>query len=129
MPIDYLRELVGYWLDGYDWRAEEARLNELPQFRTEIDGQLIHFVHLRSARDDALPLLMTHGWPGSITEFLDVIPLLTDDFHLVIPSLPGYGFSGPTTDPGWDSARVARAYVELMDRLRAARAGLLGGGQ
>ena len=89
-PIDYLRELVEYWRDAYDWRAQEARLNELDHFRTEIDGQSIHFVHARSPHADALPLLITHGWPGSIVEFLDVIPRLTrTTFHVVAPSLPG----------------------------------------
>ena len=89
-PVPYLRDLVTYWLDGYDWRAEEKRLNELDHFRTTIDGQSIHFVHVRSTRGDALPLLLLHGWPGSIVEFLDVIPRLADDFHVVAPSLPGY---------------------------------------
>jgi epoxide hydrolase len=136
-PIDYLRELVEYWRDGYDWRAQEARLNELAHFRTRIDGQSIHFVHARSAHADALPLLMMHGWPGSIVEFLDVIPRLTepeahggravDAFHVIVPSLPGYGFSEPTRTPGWDIRRIARAFVDLMDRLGYARYGAQGG--
>ena len=118
IPIDYLRELVAYWRDGYDWRAQEARLNELAHFRTAIDGQSIHFVHARSPHADALPLLLVHGWPGSIVEFLDVIPRLTDPeahggraddaFHVVAPSLPGYGFSEPTRTPGWDIAAHRR---------------------
>jgi pimeloyl-ACP methyl ester carboxylesterase len=93
--------------DGYDWRAQEARLNELDHFRTVVDGQRIHFVHVRSAGADAFPLLLTHGWPGSIVEFLDVIPRLRDDLHLVIPSPPGYGFSDPTRERGWDPTRIA----------------------
>jgi hypothetical protein len=112
IPTDYLRELIDHWRDVYDWRVQEARLNELDHFRTEIDGQSIHFVHARSPHPTALPLLVTHGWPGSIVEFLDVIPRLThphehggdpaDAFHVVAPSLPGYGFSGPTRTTGWD---------------------------
>ncbi|MET1000760.1 MAG: epoxide hydrolase [Acidimicrobiia bacterium] len=127
IPFGYLGELVAYWRDGYDWRAEEARLNTLPQFRTEIDAQLIHFVHSRSPREDALPLLLTHGWPGSIVEFLDVIGPLTESFHVVAPSLPGYGFSGPTKARGWDTWRIARAFAELMSRLGYARYGAQGG--
>jgi len=92
IPVDYVRELVGYWLREYDWRAQEARLNGFDNYRTPIDGQGIHFIHARSRREDAFPLLIIHGWPGSVVEFLDVIPLLTDEFHLVVPSLTGYGF-------------------------------------
>jgi pimeloyl-ACP methyl ester carboxylesterase len=131
IPSDYLRELVDYWRDEYDWRSQEARLNELEHFRTEIDGQSIHFVHARSAHPDALPLLLTHGWPGSVVEFLDVIPRLAqpeahggraaDAFHVVAPSLPGYGFSEPTRTRGWDPTRIARAFMELMSRLGHAR--------
>jgi epoxide hydrolase len=127
IPLDYLRELVAYWRDEYDWRTHEARLNELDHFRTRIDGQSIHFVHARATNPDALPVLMTHGWPGSVVEFLDVIPQLThpeehggtagDGFHVVAPSLPGYGFSEPTRTTGWDATRVARAFIELMRRL------------
>ncbi|HUI48521.1 MAG TPA: epoxide hydrolase [Acidimicrobiia bacterium] len=127
IPVDYLRELVAYWCDGYDWRTQEARLNELAHFRTTIDGQSIHFVHARSSDPDALPLLLTHGWPGSVVEFLDVIPRLTDVFHVIAPSLPGYGFSEPTRTPGWDVPRIARAFVELMRRLGYARYGAQGG--
>ena len=137
MPIDYLRELVAYWRDAYDWRAQEARLNQLPHFRTRIDGQSIHFVHARSTRADAFPLLLMHGWPGSIVEFLGIIPLLTepeahggeagDAFHVIAPSLPGYGFSEPTRTPGWDVRRVARAFIELMRRLGYTRYGAQGG--
>ena len=137
MPVDYLRELVEYWLRTYDWRAQEARLNQFPQFRTRIDGQLIHFIHARSARADALPLVITHGWPGSVVEFLDVIPMLTDPgshggraedaFHVVAPSLPGYGFSEPTRSPGWNPERIARAWIELMARLGYSRYGAQGG--
>jgi pimeloyl-ACP methyl ester carboxylesterase len=128
IPTDYLRELVDHWRDTYDWRAHEARLNEHPQFRTEIDGQAIHFVHARSPNDDAFPLLLTHGWPGSIVEFLDVVPMLTAaGFHVVAPSLPGYAFSGPTTARGWDVPRIARAFSELMARLGYDRYGAQGG--
>jgi len=137
IPIDYLRELVGHWRDGYDWRVQEARLNELAHFRTDLDGQSIHFVHAHSPHPDALPLLLTHGWPGSVVEFLDVIPQLTepeayggsadDAFHVIVPSLPGYGFSEPTRTRGWDVWRVARAFVELMRRLGYERYGAQGG--
>jgi pimeloyl-ACP methyl ester carboxylesterase len=127
IPIDYLRELVGYWRDTYDWRAHEARLNELAHFRTRIDGQAIHFVHARSADAGAFPLLLMHGWPGSIVEFLEVIPRLTDEFHVIAPSLPGYGFSEPTRTRGWDITRVARAFIELMARLGYSRYGAQGG--
>ncbi len=127
IPVDYLRELVEYWRDGYDWRTQEAKLNELAHFRTVIDGQSIHFVHARSSNADAVPLLLTHGWPGSIVEFLDVIPRLADAFHVVAPSLPGYGFSGPTRTRGWDPTRIARAFIELMDRLDYPRYGAQGG--
>jgi microsomal epoxide hydrolase len=131
IPIDYLRELVEYWRASYDWRAQEARLNELDHFRTRIDGQTIHFVHARSAHEGALPVIVTHGWPGSVVEFLDVIPRLTggdgEAFHVVAPSLPGYGFSEPTRTRGWDPWRVARAFVELMHRLGYERYGAQGG--
>ncbi len=127
IPIDYLQELVEYWRHTYDWRSQEARLNQLAHFRTTIDGQLIHFVHARSPHADAVPLLLTHGWPGSVVEFLDVIPRLTDPeayggrtadaFHVIAPSLPGYGFSEPPRTPGWDVRRIAQAFVVLMSRL------------
>jgi epoxide hydrolase len=137
IPLDYVRELVEYWRDEYDWRAQEARLNEFAHFRTRIDGQSIHFIHTRSARADAFPLLITHGWPGSVVEFLDVIPRLTepevhggrtaDAFHVIAPSLPGYGFSEPTRTHGWDVRRIARAFIELMRRLGYTRYGAQGG--
>jgi epoxide hydrolase len=137
MPGDYLRELVAYWRDDYDWRAEEARLNQLNQYRTTIDDQTIHFVHARSPHADAMPLLLTHGWPGSFVEFQEVIPKLVDPtahggraedaFHVVAPSLPGYAFSGPTKSPGWDVLRIARAFTVLMDRLGYDRYGAQGG--
>ena len=120
------KQFAARWLDGYDWRAQERALNAFPQFTATLDGTNVHFLHIRSANPDATPLLLLHGWPGSIVEFLDVIAPLAD-FHLVIPSMPGYGFSGPTTEPGWDHARVARAYVELMDRLGHHRYGVQGG--
>ncbi|WP_158843154.1 epoxide hydrolase family protein [Saccharothrix deserti] len=127
VPVAYLRELADHWLHHYDWRAWEARLNAHPQFTTEIDGQTVHFLHVRSADDDALPIVLTHGWPGSVVEFLDVVEPLSRDFHLVIPSIPGFGFSGPTRDTGWDVKRTARAWAELMRRLGYDRYGAQGG--
>lgn len=137
VALDYLRDLIAYWRDRYDWRAEEARLNELPHFRTTIDGETVHFVHARSQHEGAMPLLLMHGWPGSIVEFLDVIPRLVDPeahggraddaFHVIAPSLPGYGLSGPTRGRGWDVRRVAGAFVTLMHRLGYARYGAQGG--
>jgi len=122
-----IRELARYWATDHDWRACEARLNALPQFVTEIDGVDIHFIHVRSPHANALPLVMTHGWPGSVIELLDTVGPLTDPaahggspedaFHLVMPSLPGYGFSGEPTELGWESGRIARAWATLMDRL------------
>jgi pimeloyl-ACP methyl ester carboxylesterase len=126
-PVAYLRELVDSWRDEYDWRKHEARLNEFDHFRTTVNGQAIHFVHARAARAGARPLLLLHGWPGSIVEFLDVIPRLTDSFHVVAPSLPGYGFSEPTRTRGWDPARMAGAFVELMRDLGYSRYGVQGG--
>ena len=122
-----MQALAEYWTDEYDWRTCEAKLNALPQFTTEIDGVQIHFIHVRSPHEDALPLIMTHGWPGSVVELLETVGPLTDPtahggdaedaFHLVLPSLPGYGFSSEPTVLGWDSARTARAWAELMSRL------------
>ncbi|UED86751.1 epoxide hydrolase family protein [Streptomyces profundus] len=126
-PLARLTELAEHWRTDYDWRAHEARLNELPHHTTEIDGQNIHFVHVRSADPDAMALILTHGWPGSFLEFLDVIEPLARDFHLVIPSLPGYGFSGPTRERGWDVDRIARAWAELMSVLGYERFGAQGG--
>lgn len=136
VPLDYIRELCAYWADGYDWRATEARLNALPQFRTTIDGLGIHFIHVRSRHPDALPLVITHGWPGSIVEFLKVIEPLTDPtahggtpadaFHVVCPSLPGYGFSDKPEQPGWGVERIAAAWTELMARLGYQRYGAQG---
>ncbi|WP_112240019.1 epoxide hydrolase family protein [Kribbella monticola] len=122
VPVGYVQRLVEAWRTTYDWRAWEARLNEYPQFVTEIDGQQIHFLHVRSADPNAIPLLLTHGWPNSVVEFLGLIEPLTaptegQAFHLVIPSLPGFGFSGPTADQGWNRYRTARAWAELMRRL------------
>ena len=137
VPVSYLKGLAEYWRDGYDWRVYERELNKYPQFTTEIDGQNIHFLHVRSPEPDALPLILTHGWPGSIVEFLNVIGPLTDPrahggdpadaFHLVIPSIPGSGFSGPTGEAGWDTNRVTRAFAELMNRLGYDRYGAQGG--
>lgn len=117
VPVAYLKDLAAYWRHEYDWRAQERRLNEFPQFHTEIDGQQVHFLHIRAPREDALPLIVTHGWPGSVAEFLHVVEPLAQDFHLVVPSIPGYAFSGPATDTGWDVPRIARAWAELMHRL------------
>jgi epoxide hydrolase len=137
VPLGYLKELAAYWGDGYNWREQEALLNEHPQFTTTIDGANVHFLHVRSPEPDALPLILTHGWPGSVAEFLKVIGPLTDPrahhghpadaFHLVIPSLPGYGFSGPTREVGWTTSRVARAWAQLMARLGYRRYGAQGG--
>jgi pimeloyl-ACP methyl ester carboxylesterase len=132
-PVSRVRALADYWLSGFDWRAVEARINSYPQFVTEIDGEQIHFLHVRSARPDATPLILTHGWPGSVIEYLDLIGPLTEPespeepaFHLVMPSLPGYGFSGPTRSAGWNRFRTARAWAELMRRLGYARYGAVG---
>ena len=127
IPLDYVRELAGYWADGYDWRAREARLNGFDQFITEIDGLDIHFIHQRCANPDALPLIITHGWPGSIVEFAKVIEPLAEDFHVVCPSLPGYGFSGKPTAAGWNIERIATAWDTLMKRLGYERYGAQGG--
>ena len=127
VPLAMLRDLVRYWAASYDWRKVEARLNALPQFITGIDGLDIHFIHVRSQHDNALPMIVTHGWPGSVIEQLKIIDPLTnptangaganDAFHLVIPSMPGYGFSGKPTTTGWDPTHIARAWVVLMKRL------------
>ncbi|MGW6379193.1 epoxide hydrolase family protein [Rhodococcus sp. NPDC055112] len=133
VPTSYLKELAAYWADKFDWRAAESELNEHPQFTTVIDGQNIHFLHIRSAREDATPLLLIHGWPSSVVDFLDLIDPLTNPsgdapaFHLVIPSLPGHGFSGPLTETGWNDGRVAAALTELMTRLGYERFGVQGG--
>jgi epoxide hydrolase len=137
VPLAYLQDLCGYWQQHYDWRAAEARLNQLDHFQTRIDGLDIHFVHARSPHPEALPLIITHGWPGSILEFEAVIGPLTDPtasggeasdaFDLVLPSLPGYGFSGKPTAPGWGITRIADAWAVLMDRLGYPRFGAQGG--
>ena len=126
-----IQELVRYWATDYDWRSCEARLNALPQFTTEIDGVDIHFIHVKSRHENALPLIITHGWPDSVIEMLGIVGPLTDPtahggsaedaFDLVLPSLPGYGFSAAPTEVGWDPGRVARARAELMSRLGYAR--------
>jgi epoxide hydrolase len=127
VPLGYLQELAEYWRTTYDWRAAERQLNGFPQFTTQIDGANVHFLHVRSPEPAARPLILTHGWPGSVVEFLDVIEPLNDPgahggdradaFDLVIPSVPGYGFSGPVAETGWDLMRVARAWAQLMRRL------------
>ncbi|MFC7722942.1 epoxide hydrolase family protein [Nonomuraea recticatena] len=136
VPLGYLRELCRYWAEEYDWRATERRLNALPQFRTSLDGLGIHFLHVRSPHQDALPIVLTHGWPGSIVEFLKVIGPLTDPtayggdardaFHVVCPSLPGYGFSDKPDHRGWGVERIADAWIELMARLGYDRYGAQG---
>jgi epoxide hydrolase len=136
VPVAYVRDLVDHWQHKYDWRAWEARLNQLPQYTTEIDGQRIHFVHVRSAEPDALPLILSHGWPNTFLEYVDLVGPLTDPrghggdpadaFDVVVPDLPGFGFSGPTSEPGWDAARTARAWAQLMARLGYDRYGAHG---
>jgi pimeloyl-ACP methyl ester carboxylesterase len=137
VPLAVMQDLVVYWAEQYDWRRFEARLNALPQAVTHVDGVDLHFLHVRSPHDGATPLLLTHGWPGSVVEFLDVLGPLTDPeahggrpedaFHLVIPSVPGYGFSSRPTEPGWGIERIARAWAVLMDRLGYQRFGASGG--
>lgn len=137
VPVDYLQGLAGYWREGFDWRAQEVKLNAFPQFTTEIDGQTIHFLHVRSPETDATPLLLIHGWPGSFVEFVDTIGPLSDPvahggdaadaFHVVIPSVPGFGFSMPLSEAGWGHARIAGAFTELMSRLGYDRYGVQGG--
>jgi epoxide hydrolase len=137
VPRAYMKELAEYWRTDYDWRVWEARLNEFPQFTTTIDGANVHFLHVPSPEPDALPLILTHGWPGSIVEFMEVIGPLTDPaahggdpadaFHLVVPSIPGFGFSGPTHETGWTTRHVAEAWAELMRRLGYERYGAQGG--
>ncbi|MGH2562134.1 MAG: epoxide hydrolase family protein, partial [Thermomicrobiales bacterium] len=137
VPVSYLKELADYWRTSYDWRAHEAKLNQFPQFTTEIDNQTIHFLHVQSPAPNATPLIITHGWPGSFVEFLQIIGPLTDPrahggdpadaFHLVIPATPGFGFSGPTGETGWNTERIATAWAELMRRLGYERYGAQGG--
>jgi len=132
VPLDHLKELAEYWRTGFDWRAQEAKLNEYPQFTTEIDGQRIHFLHVRSDRPDAKPLMITHGFPSSVAEFTKLVEPLVDPaegqaFHVVAPSLPGYAFSTPLSSTGWTMARTGRAWVELMRRLGYQRYGVHGG--
>ncbi|MGP3932315.1 epoxide hydrolase family protein [Nonomuraea sp. KM88] len=126
VSVERVKRLVGRWRDGFDWRALEARLNAYPQFTTEIDGQNVHFFHVRSDNPEALPLILTHGWPGSVVEYLDAIEPLSRYFHLVVPSLPGYGFSGPTRELGWNNQRIARAWAALMAELGYERYGAAG---
>ena len=136
VPVSYVKELVEYWRDGYEWRAWEAKLNAYPQFTTTIDGQNVHFLHARSPEPDAIPLILTHGWPNTVVEYLELIGPLSDPrahgsdpadaFDLVIPHLPGFGFSGPTTETGWNAYRTAKAWAELMKRLGYERYGAHG---
>ncbi|NEA37528.1 epoxide hydrolase family protein [Streptomyces sp. SID13031] len=137
VPVGWLSELVEYWRTEYDWRAAEKLLNSFPQYTTEIDGQQIHFLHVKSPNPDALPLVLTHGWPGSVAEFLDLIGPLTDPaahggdaadaFHVVIPSLPGFAFSGPVSESGWTRARIGQTWAKLMKELGYDRYGVQGG--
>jgi pimeloyl-ACP methyl ester carboxylesterase len=137
VPLGYIKELAGYWRTSFDWRGQEARLNAFPQFATTIDGQNIHFLHVRSPEPEALPLIITHGYPGSVVEFMNFIGPLTDPrshggdaadaFHVVAPSLPGFGFSIPLRETGWAMARTTRAFSELMRRLGYERYGAQGG--
>ena len=135
-PVSFVRELVDYWQTDFDWRAQEERINQFPQFTTEIDDQTIHFIHVVSPEPDALPLILTHGWPSSFADYLDMIGPLTDPvayggkaedaFTVVIPSIPGFGFSGQTHERGWTMARIARTWVTLMKRLGYERYGAHG---
>ncbi len=137
VPVEYLKSLAAYWRTGYDWREHEDRLNRMPQFTTTIDGANLHFIHARSPEAGAVPLLLIHGWPGSVVEFQELVGPLTDPrahggdpgdaFHVVIPSLPGFGFSGPLDDGGWTYDRIAGAFIELMARLGYERFGVQGG--
>ncbi|GAA4690054.1 epoxide hydrolase family protein [Phytohabitans rumicis] len=137
VPGGYLRELAEHWRTGYDWRAAEAELNQFPQFTTHVDGVTMHFLHVRSPEPDALPLVLAHGWPGSIAEFVKVIKPLTDPracggdpadaFHLVVPSLPGFAYTGPLRETGWNVTRMTRAVAEVMRRLGYDRYGAQGG--
>jgi pimeloyl-ACP methyl ester carboxylesterase len=137
IPLARVRELAEHWRHGFDWRAQEARLNAFPQFTTKIDGARVHFWHVRSPEPDALPLILTHGWPSTGADFLDMIGPLTDPrahgadprdaFHVVIPTLPGFGLSGPTHEKGWNVGRIVRAWAELMSRLGYDRYGVQGG--
>ncbi|MGV9302915.1 epoxide hydrolase family protein [Nonomuraea sp. NPDC003727] len=129
VPVPYLKDLVEYWAGEYDWRAQEAKLNRFPQFTTEIDGQTVHFFHVRSADPDALPLIITHSWPNSIAEFTNLLGPLSETFHVVAPSLPGFGFSPfpePADERPWSIERVARTWAELMSRLGYERYGVHG---
>ena len=125
-PVPLVRELADQWLNDFDWRKQEAELNRFPQFTTEIDGQRIHFVHIKSNKPGVLPLILTHGWPSTFTEYLRLVEPLSESFDLVIPSLPGYGFSSPLAATGWGAARTARAWDVLMKRLGYERYGYVG---
>jgi epoxide hydrolase len=137
VPVAWLRDLPTYWRTDYDWRGAEREINRIPQFTTVIDGQQIYFMHVRSTEPEALPLVLTHGWPGSVVEFLEVIGPLTDPrghrgdpgdaFDVVIPALPGFGFSGPVAEPGWTTTRIATAWAALMTRLGYSHYGAQGG--
>ncbi|MCW4351770.1 epoxide hydrolase [Hoyosella sp. YIM 151337] len=137
VPVEYLKDLAKYWETGFDWRAQEARINQYPQYTTEIDGQTIHFLHVASPEPAATPLILLHGWPGSVVEFLNVIGPLTNPrehgldpslaFHVVIPSLVGFAYSAPLSGPGWNSAKIAQVFARLMAGLGYTRYGVQGG--
>ena len=133
-PTDYLKQLTDYWLNKFDWKKQETLLNKYPQFITEIDGQNIHFLHIKSGNADATPLMLIHGWPGSFADFINVIEPLTNpreenaaSFHLVIPSIPGFGFSTPVREKGWNMFRIAAAFSTLMEQLGYAKFAVHGG--
>lgn len=127
VPVGRLRRLADHWRTGYDWRTHETAINRFPQFLVEIDGQRIHFLHVRSSNPGATPLLLLHGWPGSFLEFTEAIGLLTEDFHLVVPSLPGFGYSSPLSAGSWGTHQMGEVLVKLMDRLGYERYGVQGG--
>jgi pimeloyl-ACP methyl ester carboxylesterase len=137
VDLAYVKSLVSHWRSGYDWRRHESALNAFPQFTTELDGLTLHFIHVRSPHENALPLLLVHGWPGSVVEFQEIIPMLTepekfggrseDAFHIIAPSLPGFGFSSAPREPGWNSQRMAEVFAKLMVRLGYPRYGAQGG--
>ena len=127
IPREEMREVVRYWLEEYDWRAHERAMNRLPHFRVTLEDQRLHFLHLRSPNPDAIPLLLLHGWPGSFVEMLEIAPLLAKDFHVVVPSLPGYGFSDPPVSEGMSNARMAELFAQLMTTLGYEKFGAQGG--
>ena len=126
IPLVYLDELATYWRDEFDWRAQEERLNDVDHLTTVVDGQTFHVVHARSANPAAVPLMLIHGWPGSFVEYQRLVPLLTDEFHVIVPSPPGFGFSTPLSGTGWEVARTTQAFAAIMTRLGYERFGAHG---